>query len=114
MITVQFRNKEATTMRTATQTMQYELESLARDARALIAATADVAEEKVTEARKRLEAALDSGRDAYDRVMDKAGDGADVADRTVRDHPYQAIAIGVGAGALLGYLLTSRCGCRRA
>jgi len=110
---VNFRQEEDTTMRTYTETMTRELEALARDARALIAATADVAEQKVCEARKRLEAALDSGRKVYDRVMDKAGDGADAADQTVREYPYQAIAIGVGAGALLGYLLASRGASRR-
>ncbi len=37
--------------------------TLAEDARALRAATADVAEEKVAEARKRLAAALERGKD---------------------------------------------------
>lgn len=110
---VNFRQEKEITMRTPIETMTRDLETLAEDARALIAATADVAEEKVCEARKRLEAALDSGRKVYDRVRDRAGDGADAADQTVREHPYQSIAIGIGAGALLGYLLASRCACRR-
>jgi ElaB/YqjD/DUF883 family membrane-anchored ribosome-binding protein len=32
-----------------------------------------------------------------------------VADQTVRENPYQSIAIGVGVGALVGYLLARRC-----
>ena len=82
---------------------------LAEEARALIAATADVAGDKVVEARKRLAAALESGREMYGRVRDKAVEGAKVADQTVRENPYQSIAIGVGVGALVGYLLARRC-----
>jgi ElaB/YqjD/DUF883 family membrane-anchored ribosome-binding protein len=74
-----------------------------------MAATADVAGDKVGEARKRLAAALESGREMYGRVREKAVEGAKVADQSVRDNPYQAIAIGVGVGALLGFLLARRC-----
>lgn len=82
---------------------------LAEEARALMAATAEVAGEKVGEARKRLAAALESGKEIYGRVRDRAVEGAKAADQTVRENPYQAIAIGVGVGALLGYLIARRC-----
>ena len=85
-----------------------DVSQLAEDARALMAATADVAGEKVGEARKRLAAALDSGKEIYGRVRAQAVAGAKVADQTVRENPYQAIAIGVGVGALLGYFLARR------
>lgn len=87
--------------------------ALADDARALIAATADVAGEKVGEARKRLAAALDSGKELYGRAREKAVEGAKITDRAVHDHPYQAIGIAFGVGALLGYLVTRRVACRR-
>lgn len=87
--------------------------TLAEDARALMAATADVAGEKIGEARKRLAAALDHGKEIYGRVRDKAADGARAADEAVHEHPYQAIAIGVGIGALVGYLLARRAACSR-
>lgn len=54
-----------------------DLGRLAEDARALIAATADIA-------------------------------GAKVTDAAIHRHPYQAIAIGVGVGALMGYLLARK------
>ncbi len=92
-----------------TQAMSNDMGQLAEEARALIAATADVAGDKVVEARKRLAAALESGREMYGRVRDKAVEGAKVADQTVRENPYQSIAIGVGVGALVGYLLARRC-----
>jgi ElaB/YqjD/DUF883 family membrane-anchored ribosome-binding protein len=86
-----------------------DLGTLAEDARALMSATADVAGEKVGEARKRLAAALDSARHMAGSVRDKAVAGAKAADQTVRDNPYQAIAIGVGVGAIVGYLIARRC-----
>ena len=83
--------------------------TLAEDARALMAATADVAGERVGEARKRLAAALERAKEIAGRVRDKAVEGAKAADEAVHEHPYQAIAIGVGAGVLIGYLLGRRC-----
>ncbi|HXI69056.1 MAG TPA: DUF883 family protein [Verrucomicrobiae bacterium] len=92
-----------------TQAISNDMGQLAVDARALMAATADVAGEKVGEARKRLAAALDSAREIAGNVRDKAVAGAKVADQTVRENPYQAIAIGVGVGAIIGYLVARRC-----
>ena len=74
-----------------------------------MAATADVAGEKVGEARKRLSAALERAREIAGEVRDKAVAGAKVADKAVHEHPYQAIAIGVGAGAIIGYLPARQC-----
>ena len=84
--------------------------TLAEDARALVAATADVAGEKVAEARKRLSDALENTKEIYGRVRDKAIDGAKAADQIVHENPYQAIGIAVGVGALIGYLISRRTG----
>ena len=92
-----------------TQAVSNDLSTLADDARALMAATADVAGDKVGEARKRLAAALDNGGEILNRVKEKAVESAKAADETVRDHPYQAIAIALGVGGLLGYLAARRC-----
>jgi ElaB/YqjD/DUF883 family membrane-anchored ribosome-binding protein len=86
--------------------------TLAEDARALMAATADVAGEKVSEARKRLAAALERGKEIAGDVRDKAVEGAKVVDQKVRENPYQTIAIGVGVGVLIGYLAARRCSSR--
>jgi ElaB/YqjD/DUF883 family membrane-anchored ribosome-binding protein len=94
-------------------TQENDLGTLAEDARALMAATADVAGEKVGEARKRLSAALDSAKEMAGRVRDRAVAGAKAADEAVHEHPYQAIAIGVGVGAIIGFLVARRCACKR-
>jgi ElaB/YqjD/DUF883 family membrane-anchored ribosome-binding protein len=85
-----------------------DLQSLAEDAQALLAATTDVAGEKVAEARKRLTAAIEKGRETWNNVQEKAIDGAKAADQVIRDHPYQSIGVALGVGALLGFLLSRR------
>ena len=99
-------------MNKETQAISNDMSQLAEDAQALMAATADVAGDKVVAARKRLAAALESAKEIAGNVRAKAIAGAKVADQTVRANPYQAIAIGVGVGAVLGYLLGHR-GSRR-
>jgi len=85
-----------------------DLESLAEDAKTLLAATADVAEEKVVEARERLAEALDRRKATWVRVQDRAIESAKATDQTIRTHPYQAIGVAFGVGALLGLLLSRR------
>jgi ElaB/YqjD/DUF883 family membrane-anchored ribosome-binding protein len=91
-----------------TQAHNDEMDTLAEDARALMDATAHVAGEKASEARKRLAAALDSAKEIAGRVRDKTVEGAKAADEAVREHPYQAIGVAFGVGALLGYLVMRR------
>src|SRR5476651_1206488 len=92
-----------------TKAPENDIETLAEDARALMAATVDVAGEKVGQARKRLAAALERAKQIAANVRDKAVAGAKAADEAVHEHPYKAIVIGVGVGAILGFLLARRC-----
>jgi ElaB/YqjD/DUF883 family membrane-anchored ribosome-binding protein len=87
-------------------------DNLIEHAQALIAATADVAGDRIKEARKRLAAALEGGKGVCGRVHEKAVEGARMADATMHDHPYKAAAIGVGVGLLSGLLLSRRCTCK--
>lgn len=96
-------------MNKSTEAISNNMEQLAKDAHALVTATADVAGDKVREARERLAVALERGRKMCGQVRDKAVESAKAADKTVHEHPYQAIAIGVGVGAVLGYLISRRC-----
>ena len=95
-----------------TQPTSNDLGTLAEDARALMAATADVAGEKVGEARKRLAAALERGKEICGRVREKAVECSKATNDAVHEHPYQAIAIALGVGMIIGHLLAHRC-CRR-
>jgi ElaB/YqjD/DUF883 family membrane-anchored ribosome-binding protein len=98
------------THHTAHKTTQAEDvgEHLLEDAQALLAATAHVAEEKVVEARKRLTAAVEKGKEAWENVQEKAIAGAKATDQVIRDNPYKSLGVAFGIGALVGYLLRRR------
>jgi ElaB/YqjD/DUF883 family membrane-anchored ribosome-binding protein len=83
-------------------------EHLLEDAQALLVATAHVAEEKVVEARKRLTAAIEKGKETWNSVQEKAIAGAKATDQVIRDNPYKSLAVAVGVGAIIGYLLRRR------
>lgn len=72
-------------------------------------ATADVAGKKVEEIRERLAATLAHDHEVHGRVRDRVAAGTRVADRAMHRHPYQATVIGVGCGALIGFLVAHTC-----
>ena len=82
-----------------------DMGTLAEDARALMAATADVAGEKVAEARKRLAAALERGKEIAERVRDKTVEKARAVDETVHEHPYLVMGLAFGVGVFIGVLV---------
>jgi ElaB/YqjD/DUF883 family membrane-anchored ribosome-binding protein len=102
-------NKENQNMDKHRHTASNDMGTLAEDARALMTATADVAGEKVAEARKRLHSALESAKEIAANVRDKAVAGAKATDEAMHEHPYKAIGIALGAGAIFGYILARRC-----
>jgi ElaB/YqjD/DUF883 family membrane-anchored ribosome-binding protein len=82
--------KEPNTMDNQIQTSSNDMGTLAEAARALMAATSEVAGEKVAEARKRLAVALERGKEIYGRVREKVVDCARVTEEAMHEHPYQA------------------------
>jgi ElaB/YqjD/DUF883 family membrane-anchored ribosome-binding protein len=96
-------------MNKQTQAITSHLGTLAEDASALMAATADVAGDKVAGARKRLTAALERGKEIYGQVQNKTVQGVKAADKVVRNNPYAAIGVALGIGAVIGYVVASRC-----
>jgi ElaB/YqjD/DUF883 family membrane-anchored ribosome-binding protein len=88
--------------------LRHDAQTLADDARALVTATADVADEKVAAARRRLESALGRGRELAFQAKERAMDGARSADELVRSHPYESVGISFALGAILGCLFGRR------
>lgn len=83
-------------------------EHLMEDAEALLEATAHVAEEKVMQARNRLSAAIERGKETWDAVQEKAVAGAKATDLVIRENPYKALGVALGVGLVVGYLLGRR------
>jgi ElaB/YqjD/DUF883 family membrane-anchored ribosome-binding protein len=85
-----------------------DLKTLAQDAEALLRATADDASDHAKEARTRLGHALETAKESIEQVEEKMIAGAKVADKTIRDHPYESIGIALGVGLLLGVVVSRR------
>jgi len=92
-----------------TQVISHDLGTLAEDVRALMHATADVGGDKVSEARQRLAAALDSGQTILGRAKAKMFEGGRATDVAVHEHPYHTLGIALGVVAVIGYLVARRC-----
>jgi len=82
-----------------------EVEDLKDDARALVTATAHIVENKVVEARKRLNEAIGAGRETCRQVQEGVIERAKAADKMIRRKPYQTIGLAVGLGLLVGLML---------
>jgi ElaB/YqjD/DUF883 family membrane-anchored ribosome-binding protein len=102
------RHEKSNFMNQKMQAADQDLGTLAEDARALMAATANVAGDKVEQARRHLAVTLERGKEMYIRAREKAAEKARAADQVVRMHPYHATFIAFGVGALIGCLLAPR------
>jgi ElaB/YqjD/DUF883 family membrane-anchored ribosome-binding protein len=82
-----------------------ELKELSSDAEAMLQATAGQTGEKMSELRHRLSTALNSAKTTYHRIQEKTVAGAKVADKTIREHPYESIGVAAGVAFGLGLLI---------
>ena len=64
----------------------------------------NLAGDKTGEIRARLQAAVERAKAVYERLQEKTVAAAKATDKTVREHPYQAIGIAFGMGVLIGVL----------
>lgn len=87
------------------QKLGSDLKELAGDAEAMLQATAEQTGEKMAELRRRLSSALDSAKATYRRLEEKTMAGAKVADKKIREHPYESIGLAAGAAFGLGLLI---------
>jgi ElaB/YqjD/DUF883 family membrane-anchored ribosome-binding protein len=79
------------------------------DAEALLKATADQAGERVSAVRERLERSLGDSKqslsDAEEYLLNRGKDAVKSADAYVKENPWTALGIAVGAGLVLGLLI---------
>jgi ElaB/YqjD/DUF883 family membrane-anchored ribosome-binding protein len=61
--------------------------------------------EKAEAMRERLHAAQERLHELYDTAQERVVAGAKTADKTIRAHPYESLAVAIGVGVLLGALL---------
>jgi ElaB/YqjD/DUF883 family membrane-anchored ribosome-binding protein len=96
------------TPNTASSQTVDDLKALIHDAEQALAGAGDVAEDKISELRDRMRAALDKGTNVYQRARECAQEKIGQADEYVRMHPYQAVGTAVAVGAFIGLLIGRR------
>ncbi len=89
-----------------------DLQTVVRDADALLKATSAQTGEKIQEIRGRAEESLRLARIRLAQVeelaLQRARDAATAADEYVHENPWQAVGIAAGVGLLLGLLASRR------
>jgi len=97
---------------TARQKLAKDFRALTADTEELLRATANQTGERITAARARVEERLREAKEAAaemgESVLERTRAAADTADRTVRAHPWESVAIAAGVGFLLGMLTARR------
>jgi ElaB/YqjD/DUF883 family membrane-anchored ribosome-binding protein len=96
------------TTKEANERLVADLKALARDTEELLRATASQTGERVEEIRRRLGSALESAKATCGRLQERTVEYAHATDRTIRDHPYEAIGAAFGVGLFVGILLARR------
>lgn len=95
--------------RTATPTPEellHDLRNLVSEAEALLSdSVKEHSAEAIDALRERFESAQESLAQAYAGARKKVVAGARYADETIRENPYQSLAIAAGVGVLVGVLL---------
>ncbi len=74
------------------------------DMKMLAEDTGDILESATDTARKGLASVLDHGRDIYGSACRRARRETTIADGFLHDNLYQTVLVGMGIGAVIGYL----------
>jgi ElaB/YqjD/DUF883 family membrane-anchored ribosome-binding protein len=90
------------------QAASHDAGTLAKDARAPMAATADGDGVEASDGGQRLAAIVESGNEIYGQLRAKTVAGAKTADEAVPAHAYQDLGIALGVGAIIDHLLARR------
>jgi ElaB/YqjD/DUF883 family membrane-anchored ribosome-binding protein len=60
--------------------------------------------------RANLENVIEKAKDVCERLQNQTAAAAKATDKTVREHPYEAMGVGFGLGVLVGFLVCRRRG----
>ena len=60
--------------------------------------------------RANLESVIEKAKDACERLQNQTAAAAKATDKTIREHPYEALGVAFGLGVLIGVLVSRRRG----
>lgn len=102
-------NATATATTHTPQELLLELKALAAEAEAMmVGSLTEHSAEAMTNLRERFAAAQERFTEIYDQTKQKVVDGAKCTDTSIRENPYQSLAIALGVGLLVGVLVGRR------
>jgi ElaB/YqjD/DUF883 family membrane-anchored ribosome-binding protein len=85
-----------------------DLRAVMADSETLLKEIAGELGERGKDARERLKASLESAKESYGDLQEKAQAGVEAADAMVREHPYAAVGIAFGVGLVVGVLVARK------
>jgi ElaB/YqjD/DUF883 family membrane-anchored ribosome-binding protein len=86
-----------------------ELQALVSEAETMMAdSLSEHTADAISNLKERFGAAQERFSDMYDKTKKKVVAGAKYTDETIRENPYQSIAIALGVGVLLGVVVGRR------
>lgn len=83
-----------------------DVEALKDDTGELLESTVRTARKRYNEAVDALEDVIERGKSMYGVARQRAVHDTKLVDRSIHEHVYQTIAIGIGIGVILGYVLS--------
>lgn len=81
------------------------LRDLLSEAEKLVGDASEGASAKAEDLHSRLELAQEKLQEYYDTARERVVTTAKTADKTIRSHPYESLAIALGVGVLIGALI---------
>lgn len=104
--------ESAMTAKVGTDELLGDLQSVVRDAEALLQATATLTGEKVESVRAKAQASLHQAKarlaGAQGEALQQVREAAASADEYVHKNPWQAVGVAAGVGFVLGLLISRR------
>ena len=85
-----------------------DLKTVTKDAEELLKTVSGEEGNGSHDLRMRLSTAIDSARETYRRLEEKAVAGAKATDKVIREHPYESLGVAFGLGLLVGVLVTRK------
>ena len=85
-----------------------DLKTVTKDAEELLKTVSGEEGNGSHDLRMRLSSAIDSAKETYRRLEEKAVAGAKATDKVIREHPYESLGVAFGLGLLVGVLVTRK------
>ena len=85
-----------------------DLKTVTKDAEELLKTVSGEEGNGSRELRARLSSAIQSAKETYRRLQEKAAAGAKATDKAIREHPYESLGVAFGVGLLVGVLVARK------